>query len=303
MKKYIVADGGGTKTKYTLIDEHKNELFSLIGPGTNPVHIGEREAIKSLTEHIEKLLSQSNSEEKEVVAAALFVPVLWRQISRIETHFSFPCLIRSDTEAAVWAALGEDDGLVMLSGTGSFVKGRCKGSELLVGGWGSAFGDEGSGYALGIATLKHASHSFDACEFEDELANMIKAFYKIQSLEELKALQKNPDMLKAGNIAALCPLLEQAAQNKCKAALEIISSQAKALANQAYLCATRLGFDIDSHLKVALTGGVVTNNAEIRCHYISALRERFPNATIFLSDREPIEGAKDFISAMHRIIN
>ena len=297
MKKYIVADGGGTKTKYAIIDGNKNELFSLVGPGTNPVHIGEKEAVRSLTENIEKLIIQSRTEEKDIAAAALFVPVLWRRFTELNNHFSFPCSIRSDTEAAVWAALGKDDGLVVLSGTGSFVKGRNNGTELLVGGWGSAFGDEGSGYALGIAALRYAAYCYDTGSHEDELANMIKDFYKIQSLEELKALQREPDMLKAGNVAALCPLLEKAAENSCNSAVEIISGQAKTLAEQAYICAARLAFYAESPFKLALTGGVVTNNTKIRCHYISALRARFPNAVIFLSDREPIEGAKDYISA------
>ena len=297
MKKYIIADGGGTKTKYILIDQAKTELCSLIGPGTNPVHIGLESAKSSLIEHIETLISQSGLCPEEISAVALFVPVLWRHCSGLGEHFPFPCPILSDTEAALWAALGESDGLVVLSGTGSFVRGKNDGKELLVGGWGYAFGDEGSGYALGIAALRHAASVFDSGACDDQLTESILEHYRIFSADELKALQKDPEMLKAKNIAALCPLLEKTARNGCSAADEIIRTQAGALAAQAAVCAERLGFDTGSPIKIGLTGGVLSNNYRIKALYTETLRGLFPAADIFLTERDPSEGAKDYVLA------
>lgn len=297
MKKYIIADGGGTKTKYILIDQSGKELCSLSGPGTNPVHVGLENAKSSLVEHINALLEQSGFQACDISAAALFVPVLWRHCVGLEEHLPFPCPILSDTDAALWAALGEGEGLVVLSGTGSFVRGKRIGQELLVGGWGYAFGDEGSGYALGIAALRHAAAVFDAAAGEDELTLSIREHYAIASVDELKALQKDPEMLKAKNVAALCPLLEKAVRNGCPAANEIIRAQGRALATQAATCAARLGLDSGSAVKIGLTGGVLTNNPQIRECYTQTLRERFPEADIFLSEREPSEGAKDYVLA------
>lgn len=299
MKKYIAADGGGTKTKYLLLDENKNELFSLTGPGTNPVHTGTEAALASLREHVHRLLEESGTGEREISGAALFVPVLWRYQTGLE-DFAFPCPILSDTDAALWAALGEEDGLVVLSGTGSFVKGKRRGNELLVGGWGYALGDEGSGYALGLSALRHAARCYDRQETDDAICRGIMAHYGLESLNELKIRQREPDMLKAGNVAALCPVVERAAAENCPAALAILSEQSAALARQAGLCACRLGFEAGDSINVALTGGVLTNNPTVRARYTEALRALFPKGNIRLSTAEPISGAKDYVVAKYR---
>lgn len=299
MKKYLVADGGGTKTRYMVVDGMGQTLCALTGPGTNPVHIGLKAAKASLVENIRALLEQNNIREDEISGAALFVPVLWRHCTDLSEEFSFPCQILSDTEEAVWAALKHWNGLVILSGTGSFVRGKRDGEELLVGGWGSAFGDEGSGYALGIGTLRRVTHAYDFDMADDELSLGVKAFYKTDDIAALKAMQKNPDMLKAGNVAALCPVLEKAAKKGCPSALEVVGVQARALAEQALNCARRLGFSSDEALKIALTGGVLTNNEVIRGIYVGVLREYFPAADIFLSEREPVYGAIDYVLAMY----
>ena len=67
-------------------------------------------------------------------------------------------------DAEILLAAGSPTGpkLAMVCGTGSIVYGRTTTGELIrAGGWGYLFGDEGSGYAIGVAALRAVMQAYD----------------------------------------------------------------------------------------------------------------------------------------------
>ncbi len=68
--------------------------------------------------------------------------------------FSKNVFVFSDVDAAYYSFFGQDNGIIVISGTGSVVYGRNGGKEALLGGLGYLLGDEGGGFWFGKEFLK-----------------------------------------------------------------------------------------------------------------------------------------------------
>ena len=295
MAFYIVADGGGTKTLFRLIDDKHSIIASVTVSGTNPSHIGVERAVKTVEDSISRLISSAGLRQKDICRAALFIPVLWRRKGVFDGRFSFPVEILSDTSAAVWAALGAEDGMVVLSGTGSFAAGRYKGRSLFVGGWGPYMGDEGSGFAIGRAALRHAARQYDSAAPEDELTRLLKSFLGIRTIDELKMLQTDSSFLSPARIASLCPLVEEAAEHGSDTAQKILNHAARELGELAHTCLHRLSIPENQPFKLSVAGGAAVNNKLFLALCIKTLESRFPAALVSPCVRPPVEGAEDYV--------
>ena len=111
------------------------------------------------------------------------------------------------------AACLRTDGAVALSGTGSdafFVKdGKCL---TCVGGWGPLLGDEGSGYDIGLNTLKAAIYSFDGRRERSMLYDLVMENWNLEDLWGIVThLAGNPDARhEVASAAKLCTRLQNA---------------------------------------------------------------------------------------------
>src|SRR5690606_18298443 len=71
-------------------------------------------------------------------------------------------MVRTDGETALHGALGGGEGILLIAGTGSVAYGRAPDGRVeRCGGWGMVVGDEGSGFAIGRASLTAALQSVD----------------------------------------------------------------------------------------------------------------------------------------------
>ena len=304
MPLYVVADGGGTKTKFRLIDENKNCLSSREALGSNPIYIGTEQTVRSVRDQVYQLLSQGGVSPEKVCSAVLFIPVLWRMKGIFDEIFPFKTEVLSDTVAAYWAALEGQDGVVVSSGTGSFALGRYKEQYSLVGGWGPYIGDPGSGHAIGMAALRHMAVCFDRGMPLEPLCEAVKEKLEIRSPDDLKWLQRDKERFTPARVAGLCPVVERLAAMGDKTAVEILHKTAKELADQGRTCIQRLFIPEQRKFKIALTGGVIMNNETIRSFCITEMRSKFGNAEVFCSEREPIEGAEDYaVMNFNRCVN
>ena len=84
-------------------------------------------------------------------------------------------LIVHDTQL-ILAAVGADDGIALIAGTGSVAWGKSAGgSTSRAGGWGYLLGDEGSGYWLGRQAVRHALAQVDRGDPPDRLTKRLTA--------------------------------------------------------------------------------------------------------------------------------
>lgn len=95
---------------------------------------------------------------------------------RIRSLLPFPrCIVESDALISLHGALGDNDGVVAIIGTGSVFAARHAGKVRFVGGWGFMVGDLGSGARMGRALLQETLLAHDRVHAASPLSNAVLA--------------------------------------------------------------------------------------------------------------------------------
>src|ERR1041384_2178791 len=166
MNYLLGVDGGGTKTLALLGDLDGNGLARGMSGPSNYNAVGFEAACSAL----ESAIQLARKEYPGTISAlCLGLAGAGRpdDIARFQNWASdkFPgtaVRVLSDAEVLLRAGSPSGPALVLICGTGSIVYGRTITGELIrAGGWGYLFGDEGSGYTIGIAALRAVMQSYD----------------------------------------------------------------------------------------------------------------------------------------------
>lgn len=172
MKTYLIADSGGTQTDWCFIDENANRHF-FTTPSFHPVNWND--------EFIEEYQTFFNTHFNYFSAQVHFYGAGCLQesnrskIKDIFLNWGFSQVhIFSDIEGACHAALGVNQGVVAILGTGSVVC-EYNGDEIknIRGGFGFLLGDEGSGYHFGKLFLNKFLNNEIPVEYYDQLTHVI----------------------------------------------------------------------------------------------------------------------------------
>jgi N-acetylglucosamine kinase-like BadF-type ATPase len=177
-----------------------------------------------------------------------------------KTNFAHQVLVVNDADLLLWAGTPEGWGLALLCGTGSIAVGRTpQGITTRAGGWGYLIGDEGSGYALGIAALRAAVMSADGRNPPTQLQQGVLAALELTQVEELVAYiyQDNPSR---EEIARLAGVVFSAAEKGEHQANMILGSAATELVKTAQAVYSKLRWQ--GSIPCALGGGVFLHNPE-----------------------------------------
>lgn len=152
IRYYFGIDGGGTKTEFVLADKQGIILKDIILGTCNPNDIGIEATQKVLEQGIEEVCAGLDKSSISVFAgiAGLSVGDNGRHIDALLQKYHFGAIVKgSDAQNAVAAALGRENGIAVIMGTGSVAYAQVEGLHKRVGGYGYLFGDEGSGFAIG----------------------------------------------------------------------------------------------------------------------------------------------------------
>jgi N-acetylglucosamine kinase-like BadF-type ATPase len=155
-------DGGGTKTALALASRAGEVLVLPQGAGCNP------QDGPGWDEVLSDLLGRAARAEGGLAAAALGIPgrgevpahdaAVDALLARL---LPMPFEAMNDVALAHLGAFGGGEGVLLLAGTGSMAWARGPTGEARVGGWGDAFGDEGSAHWIGREALSLASRAMD----------------------------------------------------------------------------------------------------------------------------------------------
>jgi N-acetylglucosamine kinase len=154
-------DAGGSKTIAAIADDSGQVLRCWVGPSFDP--IARAEWARDLTEAIAILCR-----DEAPAAAVLGLPfhgevpaITETQRQAAKSVLTCPHVVLNDVEIAYDGAFLDAEGVLLLAGTGSMAWAKIGGQSVRVGGWGEAFGDEGSAYWIGREALSLASQSLD----------------------------------------------------------------------------------------------------------------------------------------------
>ena len=186
----------------------------------------------------------------------------------------------------ILAAAGLETGLVVISGTGSAAYGRdATGRSARAGGWGYLLGDEGGGYSIARAAVRHALRLVDQGLPVDRLSRQLAADGGRQRPGQLfDDFYANPERRYWADRARVVFALADAGD---PAAAAIITSAAQDLADLVRTVAAVLGSVPEP---VVLAGGVLVHQPRLQ----QALAEALANdglCDLRVLDRDPAVGA------------
>jgi N-acetylglucosamine kinase-like BadF-type ATPase len=142
-----------------------------------------------------------------------------------------------------------------------------------VGGWGELFGDEGSGYWIGLRALNAFSRMSDGRLPRTPLYDRIRAVTGVEDDLDVVDLVLTRWDRSRGRIASLAPTVTAAAADGDPAAAEILQGAVEHLAELVDATRRTLGFEEGERVPVSYSGGVFKAEA-IRAGFAAALRDR-----------------------------
>jgi N-acetylglucosamine kinase-like BadF-type ATPase len=310
MVLFLGIDGGGSRTQACLGDERGRILAKAMAGPSNPTKVGmeraKKELLRAARAVLRRVSTRTARDEPPLVNTArgrrhpkpLLVAVCAGVAGVDRVAVSRPLLawlrkaiparhhlLVTDAAIALHAALGTAAGMIVVSGTGSIAYARNhRGETLRAGGWGASFDDPGSGYDLGRKAIAAALGDFDGRGQRTVLTSRICRALKLSDISQV-ALKK----LEIQQVAALFPLVAEAARQGDRVARRLCAQAASDLAQLALALAPRLGRR--GMLPVVCAGGVFRSCPSLRRSFARCLHQRLPRARVRLLQREPVEGA------------
>lgn len=298
MRLYIAIDGGSTRSAGILATGDLRVLHRAAGGCANYHVVGPDGAEKTLMTVIESLCAAGGVSPKEIegfcfALSGVSRPADFRSIEGIlRRHLLHKkSKVIPDAEAALLGGTSQKIGIVVISGTGSVVFGKnLSGKTRKTSGHGHLIGDPGSGYDLGIRSLRAILAAAEGRMERTKLTpNILQAISLGSENELVPWLYSQPDVKRA--VASLAPtVVATAAEEHDSVAREILRSATEELAGLVVFTATCLDLTREP-LDVVLSGGVLLNNPPYFSLMRSSLSAKIPSANPIRPENDPAFGA------------
>ncbi|MGL4109717.1 N-acetylglucosamine kinase [Clostridium sp. LP20] len=264
---YIGVDGGGTKTRFSLMDEEEN-IVATVEKGTchfNQVGFDGLENL--LNEGLKELLLKANVKQRDVKRGCLglagygkvksAIPKIEGIVDRV--FKGIEVLLFNDVHIAHAGALAGIDGIVIIAGTGSIGYSLKNGENKRVGGWGYTIGDEGSAYWIGKKAIEYFSKQADGRVAKGRLYDVFRE--KLELEDDYDLIKYVNEKIKAdrGEVARFARICSKAAIDGDINAIDIFNQAGKELS----LLINVLAKDFGDNKVVASYIGGVFNSEEL----------------------------------------
>jgi N-acetylglucosamine kinase-like BadF-type ATPase len=302
--RYVMGvDGGATKTLAAVLDLERDVLHLAHGGASNEDAIGVRAAVETVLSVADEAIERAGVGQGGLAAAVLAIAgTATEAIARHDGEArSEEWIVVNDVVAAWAAATGAGAGIGVISGTGSNVFGVARdGRAWRAGGWGHLLGDEGSGYWLGVESIKAALRERDGTGPETGLGEAALRFFGVASVEALAShLYAKP--LTKGEIAAFATVTASVAVRGDAVARELYARGARELGAQVAAVIRHTGLN-DPPDEGHASGGASTfpvgligsafKAGEVFVEPLAArIREEAPDARVSVVEMAPVGGS------------
>jgi glucosamine kinase len=292
-KGFLGIDGGGTRTRASIVADER-VLAHATGGSIKRLRVGADAAEANLRALLKEVYAQAGvtgvSAASAGVASAT-MPGVKQWIAAVFQEFDIErSEVVGDEVIALDAAFHGGPGILQIAGTGSNTIGRAPdGSRECAGGWSSRLGDEGSGYWIGVNSVRRALHAHD-CEEPSQVLEKVGEIWGAANLEELVNLG---DGTPGPDFAALAPVICELAGAGDAVAREVLKQASADLVDFVLLVRSKLRrkHAIAGELPVAWTGGVIEKMALVREGFFAGLKAAAPEMPVARTAAVPLEGA------------
>jgi glucosamine kinase len=244
--RYLLGiDGGATKTLAAVLDLQSNSLHLAHAGPSNQDAVGAKAAGEALIGAADEAIERAGIARDQLAAAVL--AVAGTDTDAVSKHVRAAgreeWIVVNDVVGAWATATGAGPGVAVISGTGSNVFGvGPDGRSWRAGGWGHLLGDEGSGYWLGVQSIKAALADREASGPPTALSDAAPAFFKLSSVEALASYVYSKPLTK-GEIAAFAIETAKLAEDGDAVARELFERGAGELGAQIAAVIRQSGLD------------------------------------------------------------
>jgi N-acetylmuramic acid 6-phosphate etherase len=188
---------------------------------------------------------------------------------------------------------------LVLSGTGSCCFGRTPaGKTVKVGGWGHILGDKGSGYQIGLRSLKAVVFYFDRDGVWPRLGQRLLRTLQLNEPNDLIGWAQKASKT---DLAALAVETFAAWPQGDTIASDIIEGAAQSLARDGASCARRLVKKGGTPVQFVLAGGVLTHQPRFAQLVTGKLRQFWRGARATTLERESVWGAVELARQLFQV--
>jgi N-acetylglucosamine kinase-like BadF-type ATPase len=295
--RYLMGvDGGGSKTSALLADEEGCMLGQGSAGASNFQVVGRKTAQAAILAAMAAAWTDAGREPQPLSALCIGLSGVDRPGERAsfqrwasEAHPEARVVVANDAELVLAAGTPAGWGLALICGTGSIVYGRSPaGQQARADGWGHLLGDEGSGYAIGLAALRAVMRAYDGRGPATTLGEALLARWALATVADLVP-RVYQELGGKHEIAALASTVEAVAGEGDAVAQQILASAGGELALAAQAVVRRL--ELGGPVPCALAGGVVVGGRLVRHAFQAATEQLGLTLTPIIVVAEPVLGA------------
>ena len=293
----VGVDGGGSKTRVMVGTADGEVLTTLDGPKSAVTPGQAARSADVIAELVTRALAEV-AQPGAVLPRVLYCGVAGtgRDEERRALHSALDAkelaeevVIDSDGLIAMYDAFDDRAGILLVVGTGSIAYGRSPAGEVVrCGGWGAAFGDEGSGGWIGRRALGIVAASSDGREPPTALLFPILAATQCEDVQDLIPWAAAAD---ARAFASLVPVVFSTATAGDARASALLTLAAEELVLHVRALSRQLFTDERAAVSVALSGGLMERGSPLRKRLEQRLKSAVPGAQVRSEEVLPVRGA------------
>lgn len=293
MSVVLGIDGGGTNTRVAIVADGKT-----VGSGQSGsikrLRVGAEAAEANLRAVLKEAFAQSGVKDIDAACcgvASASMPGITEWITAVFDDFGIDrSEVVGDHVIALDAAFQGGPGILQIAGTGSNCVGRAPdGAFETAGGWSSRLGDEGSGYWIGVNSIRRALHALD----RDEPCRIIPKVSEIWGTKDMDEFINLGDGTPAPDFAALAPVINELAVAGDTVAVGTLRQAAVDLVGFVLLVRSKLRrkHGVTSEVPVAWTGSVIAKMDLVRNRFFAGLQEAAPGMPVATEEVVALKGA------------
>jgi N-acetylglucosamine kinase-like BadF-type ATPase len=259
---FLGVDGGGTKTRFILVDGDGKLAAAYEGPTSDHLQVGIDGVRDVLAGGVAALFREAGMDGSSIAYAFFGLPAHGEDSAAqvlldglpepLLGHRRYRC---GNDMICAWAgSLGGEDGINIVAGTGSIGYGQRKGRSARAGGWGEIFGDEGSAYWIAAQGLNIFTRMSDGRLPKGTLNACLRRLLGLEA--DLDLCAKLADTSSRRAIAAMAELVARAARDGDIEAIRVFDDAARELAAIIEAVRQALEFEPGERVPISYSGGV-----------------------------------------------
>lgn len=296
MKYVFGIDGGGTKSRITVLNTDLEICFEKCGEATN-IYSGDKElALKNLANLIQIMFRDSGLEPSQFAAGCISSAGLDRSPEKqlidtyIHEHTVVDCPVYycNDGESLLVGGLNNLEGACLIAGTGALALGRLSDGTLTrAGGYGYMLGDEGSAFWIAHQAIMRSIRSFENRDIETQMLVSLLQFFGLSDPKEFIYLLHN--FRKKSIIASCAQLVTNHALNKDLLAIDILNTATNELLS--LVRSVLIKMPKLEKTSLVLSGGVIEEDAYVRPRFMNMISNQLPEIEIVTKKYDASYGA------------